>query len=61
LASSYKKRALATLVAAKVSKQKIMIFLRLFIVRPSYQVHALSLEGIVVAGDGPRFCANAHP
>jgi hypothetical protein len=29
------------------------------LIRPSYQVHALSLDGIVVAGDGQRFCANA--
>jgi hypothetical protein len=42
LAGSYRNRALATLVAAKVIKQKIAIFLRLFIVRASGLVHALS-------------------
>jgi len=60
LAGSYRKRALAKLVAAKLSKQKITIFLRLFIVRSAYQVQALSLDGIVVIGDGRRFCANVH-
>ncbi|WGJ14470.1 hypothetical protein QEV83_17870 [Methylocapsa sp. D3K7] len=36
---------MAALVAAKVTKQKITIFLRLFMVCPSYQVQTLSLEG----------------
>jgi len=34
VAGSYRNRESATLVVAKVSKQKIAIFLRIFIVRP---------------------------
>jgi hypothetical protein len=34
VAGSYRKRGSATLVVAKVSKQKIAILLRIFIVRP---------------------------
>ncbi len=49
-------------MAEKVSKQKIAIFLRLFIVRAPGLVHALLVAGtFVIAGDGRRFCANAHP
>jgi hypothetical protein len=48
-AGVYRKSALATLVAAKVSKQKIAIFLSPFIVRPSCLVYALSLDGVAIA------------
>jgi hypothetical protein len=45
-----RKRASATLVAAKASKQKIAIFLRFFIARPLCLVaaRAFSLIGIFV-------------
>jgi hypothetical protein len=49
VAGSYRKRASATLLGAKVRKQKIVIFLRIFIVRPLCLVAArvLSLAGKV--------------
>jgi hypothetical protein len=49
VAGLYRKRAPATLVAAKASKQKIAIFLRFFIVRPFCLVaaRAFSLVGML--------------
>jgi hypothetical protein len=50
VAGSYRNRESATLVVAKVSKQKIAIFLRIFIVRPLCLAAArvLSLVGKLV-------------
>jgi hypothetical protein len=62
---SYRKRALAILVAARDTKQKIAIFLRVFIVSPFVWSPSarFSLVGIavVIARDGRHFGANAHP